>query len=474
MKRCAILALGLAACSTPPARQGPPGPVRPAPARPYVEEVLADGPIVHLPFNEASGTAVTPSAGAHAAVLKGGATPGRPSGHKALGTCVELDGETGRVQVKAHRDFRAIGAGPYTIELWFKATRESRGDLVNYKGEDGANDLGVFSCLGGPDEVSHYEALDHRARAREIALGLWHHLVVTRDASMTIRLYVDGVEHDQGTGEMSWDFDADLLFGSNHVGADTDRISFPFQGAIDEVAVYAKALTAERVAEHFRAGTGHAAQPLRRRPVGLPMPEPPSPPTPPDSEGFTALFNGRDFSGLRFYFSNPNHEPAKTFRVEDGAIVCTGEPAGFIYTARPFRNFTLRYEWRFKRPAGLKDDAKFGGNSGCLLYLSDFAVLGVWPRSVEVQGMNRDAGQILPIPRSLKCRHEEFREARKTKPVGEWNQMEIVAKDGAGDVFLNGAKVAAFRDCELREGPIGWQSEGAEIHWRNVRIREDK
>ena len=39
-------------------------------------------------------------------------------------------------------------------------------------------------------------------------------------------------------------------------------------------------------------------------------------------------------------------------------------------------------------------------------------------------------------------------------------------------IKLNGVVVSTVGDCELTEGQIGFQSEGAETHWKNIRIRE--
>lgn len=40
-------------------------------------------------------------------------------------------------------------------------------------------------------------------------------------------------------------------------------------------------------------------------------------------------------------------------------------------------------------------------------------------------------------------------------------------------ISINGAVVSTVSDCELTTGPIGFQSEGAETHWKNIRIREN-
>jgi hypothetical protein len=41
-------------------------------------------------------------------------------------------------------------------------------------------------------------------------------------------------------------------------------------------------------------------------------------------------------------------------------------------------------------------------------------------------------------------------------------------------VYLNGTLISTVSDCELTSGPIGFQSEGKEIHLRNIRIQEKK
>ena len=70
---------------------------------------------------------------------------------------------------------------------------------------------------------------------------------------------------------------------------------------------------------------------------------------------------------------------------------------------------------------------------------------------------------------------EEFRESLKTivKPVGEWNTTEIICQDGAITSKVNGKDVDTGKG-DLTEGVIGFQSEGAEIHFKNIRIKETK
>ena len=57
------------------------------------------------------------------------------------------------------------------------------------------------------------------------------------------------------------------------------------------------------------------------------------------------------------------------------------------------------------------------------------------------------------------------------KPHKEWNSIEIISKNGAITSKLNGAVICQSEAYELTEGPIGFQSEGAPIDFRNIRIK---
>ena len=187
-------------------------------------------------------------------------------------------------------------------------------------------------------------------------------------------------------------------------------------------------------------------------------------------DGFTPVFNGRDFTGWKFVVQG-DADPKKTWSVQDGVIVCTGKPNGYFYTDKSYKNYVIRYDWQYKRPANLTDDSKFPGNSGCLVHIQP--PHRVWPKCVEVQGMNRDHGKIIFV--GFKGATEKYdREAknRATKPVGQWNTTEITCKpDGTVTAKINGTPVSSGKS-ELTEGVIGFQSEGAEIHFKNIKLKQ--
>src|SRR5262245_35762227 len=109
----------------------------------------------------------------------------------------------------------------------------------------------------------------------------------------------------------------------------------------------------------------------------------PAPAADDKDEGFTNLFNGKDFSGWKTILGKEG-DPAKTWSIKDGVIICTGRPNGYFYTDKSFKNYILRFDWRYAASSGNPDDTKF--NSGCLIHIT--GPQKVWPQCVEVQGLN--------------------------------------------------------------------------------------
>ena len=193
-----------------------------------------------------------------------------------------------------------------------------------------------------------------------------------------------------------------------------------------------------------------------------------------DEKGFEKAFNGENFQGIQFFVEKG--DPTGVWRIEGGVLQCAGDPPGYCYTEKKYKDFTLRFDWRFPRPADLKDDSKFNGNSGYLLWVGDEHK--IWPYCLECQGMNKQAGYIYFVGQKgkekNKFEYDDKARAKAVKPVGEWNTYEIIAKKGTVVVNINGVKVSTVSSHEYTEaGHIGFQSEGAEIHWRNIRIKPE-
>jgi mono/diheme cytochrome c family protein len=198
-------------------------------------------------------------------------------------------------------------------------------------------------------------------------------------------------------------------------------------------------------------------------------------------KGFTTLFNGRDFTGWGFLLGSNctprpegcgQTEPGTTFKVEKGMIVCSGTPIGYMYPVnRKYLNFTLRLEYRFPPYPGMENSDQFYGNSGYLLFMKEHRV---FPEMIEIQGMNLEILDVRPSKKSTIFTVDTEARKRAVHPVGEWNTVEIVSKDGQVRSYLNGVLVSTVSHHEYTEpGYIGFQSEGAKIYWRNISLKEE-
>ena len=186
--------------------------------------------------------------------------------------------------------------------------------------------------------------------------------------------------------------------------------------------------------------------------------------------GATDLFNGRDFAGWELV-TEPAASMADVFTVQpDGVIASTGKPAGFIATVASYRNYRLHVEWRWSGKPG---------NAGVLLHISPGPMDRVWPLSLQVQTKHGSAGDLLPMagasfaeplssaaPVAIKAKMAPDSEL----PPGEWNTADIVARDGAVEVRINGVIQNRASKVEPSSGRIGFQLEGAAFELRRVAL----
>jgi Domain of Unknown Function (DUF1080) len=162
-----------------------------------------------------------------------------------------------------------------------------------------------------------------------------------------------------------------------------------------------------------------------------------------------------------------------TWSATDEGLKCSGKPRGYLYSRQPFQNFTLRLEYRFPRPEKLKDEAKFKGNTGFLIYISGEHKL--WPVCLEVQGKHvqmaaiKENGGAEPV----KATDDDNARQKARHAVGEWNRIEIMSRDGALTVALNDTPISTCEPDFLSEGPIGIQAEDHPFEVRRIRIRRD-
>ncbi|MEI8382542.1 MAG: family 16 glycoside hydrolase [Planctomycetota bacterium] len=162
-----------------------------------------------------------------------------------------------------------------------------------------------------------------------------------------------------------------------------------------------------------------------------------------------------------------------TWEALEEGIFCSGRPRGYLYSKESYRNFTLRLDYSFDRPDNLKDDAKFKGNTGFLMYIT--GEHKQWPVSLEVQGKHIQMGAIKENggAATVTATDDDAARQKARKPVGEWNSLEIVSVDGSLTVSLNGVLISKSEPDFLSEGLIGIQSEDFPFEVRRMRIRRD-
>lgn len=197
---------------------------------------------------------------------------------------------------------------------------------------------------------------------------------------------------------------------------------------------------------------------------------------------FRDLFNGRDLTG----WVNVNTDP-DTWSVKDGKIICKGHPIGVMRTDRQYENFIMHIEWMHVEP---------GGNSGTFIWSdANPNPKSRLPNGVEVQMLELDwvklhtregrepppvayvHGELFGVggvttnpdnPRGTRSKSIENR----CLPRGEWNTYTVVAVDGVVKLAVNGKFVNGVSQSTQKKGYICLESEGAEIHFRNIKIME--
>lgn len=187
-----------------------------------------------------------------------------------------------------------------------------------------------------------------------------------------------------------------------------------------------------------------------------------------DDEGFTPLVNGDDLKQFDLVGFGP-----ETIKIVDGEVHISGKPNGYFATKESYSDYVLRFEWMYERPADLKSDAEFNGNSGLLVHIQ--GEHKVWPKCVEVQLQNKNAGHTFAINGAkFQGKTDAAAQKKAIKPVGEWNAEEVTSKDGEITVKINGTEVCRGSGAMPDSGTIGWQSEGRPIRFRNLMIKPTK
>lgn len=157
-----------------------------------------------------------------------------------------------------------------------------------------------------------------------------------------------------------------------------------------------------------------------------------------------------------------------TWTEKNGIISCTGFPRGYLYSKKNHGNFSLRLEYRFPESSEKNENP----NTGILIYIT--GENRIWPRCLEVQGKFEEMAQIKSNTKDVTLEVTDNQQARETarRPIGEWNSIEVISKDGMLTSILNGTRIASCKPSQLTEGFFGIQSEGDAVEFRNIRVQK--
>ena len=196
---------------------------------------------------------------------------------------------------------------------------------------------------------------------------------------------------------------------------------------------------------------------------------------------WTDLFNGKDLTG----WVDVNTSP-KTWRAENGILICSGKPIGVMRTEKMYENFILHVEWKHMEPGGnsgifaWSDAVPFGNRLPKGLEIQMLELVWVKLRTKEgksgppieyVHGELFGAGGMKVVPDNPRGKRSKSLENR-CKGRGEWNIYDVVCVDGVAKLSVNGKFVNGIRDSQYKKGYLCLEAEGAEIHFRNLKIME--
>jgi len=226
----------------------------------YKAAVLAAGPLAYWRLDDTSGTtAVDITGNGYDGTYVAGPTleadgvmvdgSGNPS--------VDFDGSTQYVTVDDIADGLAA-QGELTIEVWVNADAFVGSVFTinrDFAATVGDNVYGITIIADGA--VSWADQNDNLNTATGlIALDTAHYVVVTRDSSDDVRIYVDGVwvktGSTAGTTALATDL-AQLGMDWDDLGGTPTKSQF-FNGQLDEIAVYTRVLDPDEILEHYNVG----------------------------------------------------------------------------------------------------------------------------------------------------------------------------------------------------------------------------
>jgi hypothetical protein len=244
-----------------------------------VTAVAPPQPVLWLPFNgslaDLGNSAVNPP---H--LVSGQPDPGYDgsfSANVANATCgsdsLSLTGDGSFIEVTNVSDLNFNTGNPFTITAWIDPA--ASGGVIAAKsltgaipGGGGTHTLAFYLETSGQLRVDLYY-INTVITVQTITNGLWTHVAVTYDGGTTFSLFINGflattgsmeAANEGANGEGPWDFTVGATL--NPIFPDDTGTGDPFDGLIDEVAVWKSALSEGQIYSVFTRGVQYSSPTL--------------------------------------------------------------------------------------------------------------------------------------------------------------------------------------------------------------------
>lgn len=209
------------------------------------------------------------------------------------------------------------------------------------------------------------------------------------------------------------------------------------------------------------------------------------------------LFDGSSLNNFDVFLRQHglNNDPDHVFALENRTIHVSGKEFGYVITKNEYENYYLTAEFKWGEGTYPPREGK-ARDSGILYHIQ--GPQKVWPQSIEFQiqeGATGDfwmtdqaeltskSGQKVVGPVGGASRIDRFGKGvwkdelgyrdpagDPEKPHGEWNFLELVVQADRARHWVNGRFVNEGTQAKPAKGKILFQSEGAEIYFRNIRL----
>jgi hypothetical protein len=252
----------------------------------YEKAVLAKKPVAYWRLGEAKGPKIVDKTGhGHHGIAHGTPTFREPGAIKGdPDTAIKVDGNRSYIEVPAHKDLSQPTSGKgLTVEVWMRPDRldfagETKDPYIFWLGKGEPNQqewaLRFYSkkSKDRPNRISAYifnpkGGLGAGAYFQDkLTAGEWLHIVAcfepgdARAKGAGVRIYKNGVMRlgppSPGALYNNPKWQIKPVSGTAPLRLGTRDLKHFLVGALDEVAIYPRVLTAREVIEHYQLGKG--------------------------------------------------------------------------------------------------------------------------------------------------------------------------------------------------------------------------